>query len=324
MVTGDLREAAFSVTPSAVCEAHARIRSLVHRTPILTSQSLNDATGAELFFKAENLQKTGAFKARGATNAILTLVEQGFQGDVATHSSGNHGAALAWAAHRSGIGAHVVMPKDSVPNKIAAVQSYGARVHLCEASLQSRDDLCAHVMERTGSTFIHPYDDDWIIAGQGTAALELLEQVPDLETIIAPVGGGGLLSGTLITANEMAPGIDVYGAEPERSGDAFSSMNTGTLQGVTGINTIADGLRAGLSERTFQIIRGFAAGVLQVSEEAILSCTVDLLRYLKTVVEPSAAVALAGLMEHADSFRGKRVGVILTGGNLDLENPPWL
>ena len=310
------------MTRDAVIEAHARISPYIHRTPVLTSRRLNKQTKASLFFKAENLQKVGAFKARGALNAILSLDDDTLKRGVATHSSGNHGAALAFAASIVGATAHVVMPEDSLPNKIAAVRGYGAKLTLCQPTLAAREAACQKVVRETGATVIHPYDDERIIAGQGTAALELLSQTNDLDLIIAPVGGGGLLAGTALVGQDAE--ISVIAGEPTMADDAYRSLQAGQRILPESTATIADGLRTGLGQHNFAIIRDQVDAILLVSEDAIVHATQQLMHTLKTVVEPSAAVPMAAILEHPNTFAGKRVGVILSGGNLDLCSPPWL
>lgn len=312
------------MTLDSVVTAHARIAPHIHRTPVLSSELLDEMTGCSLFFKAENLQKVGAFKARGALNAVLSLDPAALSKGLATHSSGNHGAALAYAARIAGATAHVVMPKDSLPNKIAAVRGYGAQLTLCEPTLAARDAACDQVVADTGATVIHPYDDERIIAGQGTATLEFLSQTQALDIILAPVGGGGLLAGTAIVTKDKYPNMQVIAAEPAMADDAYRSWQAGERILPEATNTIADGLRTGLGERNFEIMQRHVDKVLLVSEDAILEATQKLLHYLKTVVEPSAAVPLAAVVEHASTFAGKRVGIILSGGNLDLSQPPWL
>ena len=303
-------------------QAHARIQPHVRRTPVLTSALLDRETGAQLFFKCENFQKAGAFKSRGACNAVFLLPEAEAQRGVATHSSGNHAAALARAAGLRGISAHIVMPNNSPKPKQLAVAGYGGRIVLCEPTLAAREQTCAAVMAETGATLIHPYDDDRIIAGAATAALELLEEVPDLDAVIAPVGGGGLLSGTSLAVKILRPGVRVYGAEPAQADDAAESLRAGRVVGKPA-NTIADGLRTMLSERTFAIIRQNVDGIETTGEEAIVGAMRRLWEIMKIVVEPSGAVAFAVVREHAALFAGQRVGVILSGGNVDLDALPW-
>ena len=312
------------MTLDSVTAAHQRISPHLHRTPVLSSRLLNARVEAQLFFKAENLQKVGAFKARGALNAVLAMAPARLQRGLATHSSGNHGAALAYAGGIAGAAVHVVMPENSLPNKIEAVRGYGAQVTLCAPTSGAREEVCRRIMAMTGANLVHPYDDDDIIAGQGTAALEFLQQEPGLDLIMAPIGGGGLISGTAIVAKGSGNALRVIGAEPAISDDAFRSWKSGKRVAPTRIDTIADGLRAGIGRRNFRCIRRQVDEILLASEENILNATKLLMHYLKTVIEPSAAVPMAAIIEHPERFTGKRVGIILSGGNLDLDAPPWL
>jgi len=301
------------VTYQEVLSAAARIRDGVHNTPVLRSSRLSSLWGVDVVFKCENLQKVGAFKARGALNAVRSLTPAQLQAGVVTHSSGNHAAALARAASLMGARADVVMPSNAPANKKAAVIGYGATVHECEPALAAREAATQAIIERTGAHLIHPYDDPWVIAGQGTAALEFLEQCPELELIIAPVGGGGLLSGCAIVG--QARGVAVIGAEPSGADDAFRSLRSGQLQTMPAPNTIADGLRGALSARTFAIIQNQVAAIVTVSEEEILSAMREVLNTLKLVIEPSAAVAVAALRQN--TFHAQKIGIILSGGNVD-------
>lgn len=311
-----------------IVEAHERIRPRIHRTPVLTSTSLNVLTGAQLFFKCENLQKTGSFKVRGATNAIFSLTEDEARCGVVTHSSGNHAAAVACAAAWRGIPALIVMPKNAPGVKCRAVESYGGRITFCEPNVTSRKETAARIQAETGAVMVHPYDDDRIIAGQATAAKELLEEVPDLDAVLAPVSGGGLLSGTCLGAKGLREQVRVYGCEPERANDAYRSLTSGTLQTLESSDTIADGLRASLSPRTFAILRKHADGILLVSEEEIVATMKLVWERMKIVIEPSSAVALAPLLRSSGlsemGMAGSRepgrlrIGVILSGGNVEL------
>ena len=303
--------------------AHERIAPHIHRTPVQTSRSLDDAVGAQLFFKCENLQKVGAFKARGACNAVFSLTAIDAARGVVTHSSGNHGAALAWAAQRRGIPAYVVMPDNAPAIKVANVRGFGGIVHFCAPTLAARESTCADVGHATGATLVHPYDDAAVIAGQGTATVELLQDRPDLDIVIAPVGGGGLLSGTAIAAKGMVPQITVLGAEPMGADDAARSLAAGALQPPPVARTIADGLRGALSPRTFSAISMHVAMIGTCSEEAIVTAMRITWERMKIVIEPSCAVPLACMLEGALAVKGKRVGVILTGGNVDLDRLPW-
>ena len=308
---------------AAIRVAHQRIASHIHRTPVQTSRSLDDVVGAQLFFKCENFQKVGAFKARGACNAVFSLSAIDAARGVVTHSSGNHGAALAWAAQRRGIPAYVVMPDNAPAIKVANVKGFGGIVHFCAPTLAARESTCADVGRATGATLVHPYDDAAVIAGQGTATLELLEDRPDLDIVIAPVGGGGLLSGTAIAARGMASQIMVMGAEPVGADDAARSLAAGALQPPPVARTIADGLRGALSPRTFSAISMHVATIGTCSEEAIVAAMRFTWERMKIVIEPSCAVPLACMLEGSLAVKGKRVGVILTGGNVDLDRLPW-
>src|SRR5215468_7255247 len=261
---------AIAVDLEAIRAAHARIGPCIRRTPVLSSEALDSASGATLFLKCENLQKIGAFKARGACNAVLSLSDAEAARGVVTHSSGNHGAAIAWAASRRGIPAWVVMPANAAEVKQAAIRAFGGTIRYCEATVAAREAACAAVQAETGATLVHPYNDWNVIAGQGTAALELLEDVPGLDVVIAPVGGGGLLSGTAISAKSLEPTIKVYGAEPAGADDAARSLRSGRIVPQTDPRTIADGLRSSLGEKTFGVIRARVDGIGTASEEAII------------------------------------------------------
>jgi threonine dehydratase len=312
-----------AVDLAAIHAAHARIRSHVHRTPVLTSRSLDAVAEATLFFKCENLQKVGAFKARGACNAVFSLDNAEARRGVVTHSSGNHGAAVAWAAARRGISAWVVMPENSAEIKKAAVQGLGATVRFCAPTLEARDTTCAAVLAETGAVLVHPYDDWRVIAGQGTAALELLEEIPDLDAIITPVGGGGLLSGTAIASRGMKPSIRIYGAEPAGADDAWRSLQSGRIVPQTDPRTIADGLRSSLGVKTFAVLSTLVDAIGTTSEEAIVQAMRLTWDKLKLVIEPSAAVPLAALVERKLPVAGLRVGIVVSGGNVDLDRLPW-
>jgi threonine dehydratase len=317
----------------AIVQAHARIAPRIHRTPVLTSNSLDAVIGARVFFKCDNLQKTGSFKIRGATNAIFSLSGEEAARGIVTQSSGNHGAAVACAAGWRGVPAWIVMPKNAPTVKQRAVESYGGQVTLCEPTLTSRAEISARVQAETGAVMIHPYDDDRIIAGQATAAKELLEEVGDLDAVFAPVSGGGLLSGTCLGAKGLRPEIRIFGCEPERADDAYRSLASGTLQSQDSSDTIADGLRAALSPRTFGILRERVAGVLRVSEEEIISATRMIWERMKIIIEPSSAVAVAPLLKPGalasmeipprPDGRPLKLGVIFSGGNVDLSSLPF-
>src|SRR5438132_6303021 len=321
-------------TWEAILAAHARIAPRIHRTPILTSASLNGITGAQLFFKCENLQKTGSFKIRGASNAILSLTDKEVAKGIVTQSSGNHGAAVACAAASRGVPAYIVMPKNAPKVKIRAIEAYGGKITFCEAKVSSRKETCDRVQAETGAHLVHPYDDDRIIAGQATAAKELLEEVGDLHAVFAPVSGGGLLSGTCLGAKGIRADLRVFGCEPERADDAYRSLTTGTLQSQDSSDTIADGLRASLAPRTFAILRRHVDRILLVSEEEIISTARLVWERMKIIVEPSSSVALAPLLKPAavkslnlpprSDGKPPKLGVIFSGGNVDLNALPWL
>jgi threonine dehydratase len=310
-------------TLSDIRAAHARIKPYIHRTPVMTSALLDRETGARLFFKCENFQKAGAFKSRGACNAVFSLSDVEAHRGVATHSSGNHAAALARAAGLRGIAAYIVMPNNSPKPKQAAVAGYGGQITLCEPTLEARERTCNQVIETTGATLIHPYNDDRIIAGQGTAALELLEEIPDLDFVIAPVGGGGLLSGTALAVKSLRPTARVFGAEPAQASDAAESMKAGRIISKPA-NTIADGLRTMLGELNFPIVREHVDEIALVSEDGIVAAMRRIWEIMKIIVEPSGAVSFAAVREHTAQFAGKRVGIIVSGGNVDLELLPWM
>jgi len=316
----------------SIVEAHSRIAPRIHRTPVLTSKSLDAMVGQRVFFKCENLQKTGSFKIRGATNAIFSLSDEEISRGVVTQSSGNHGAAVACAAAWRGVPAWIVMPINAPTVKQIAVEGYGGRVTLCEPTMTSRNEASTRILAETGASMIHPYDDDRVIAGQASAGKELLEEIGDLDAVFAPVSGGGLLSGTCLGAKGVRPAVHVFRCEPAQADDAYRSLETGTLQTLDSSNTIADGLRASLSARTFAILREHVAGILRVSEEEIISATRLIWERMKIIVEPSAAVAIApllrervvavlGLSARADGGRLK-LGVIFSGGNVDLSALP--
>lgn len=316
-----------------IVAAHARISLRIHRTPILTSASLNAMTGAQLSFKCENLQKTGSFKIRGASNAILSLADEEVKKGIVTHSSGNHAAAVACAAAWRGVPAWIVMPKNAPEVKIRAVEGYGGKINFCEPRVAARTEMAARIQAETGAVMIHPYDDDRIIAGQATAAKELMEDVPDLDALLAPVSGGGLLSGTALSAKQLRSDIRVYGCEPERADDASRSLTAGTLQSLESSDTIADGLRASLAPRTFAILRGNVDGIFLATEEEIIAATKLIWERMKIIVEPSSAIALAPLLKPGAVSRivdrgttreaRAKIGVILSGGNVDLQALPF-
>jgi threonine dehydratase len=312
-----------SLNLDTIRAAHQRIRPYIHRTPVLTNSWLNDACRASLFFKCENLQKIGAFKARGATNAVFALDDETARRGVATHSSGNHGAAVARAAKLRGIPAHIVMPSNSAKVKIRAVEGYSAQVVFCEPTEESREIKCEEVIKKTGATLIHSFENEHVIAGQGTAAMELLEDITDLDVIICPVGGGGLLSGTAIAAKSMRPQIKVIAVEPQNADDAAQSFRAGRRLVTEKKFTIADGLRTNIGEPNFAIIQQYVDDIVTVSEEAIVLAMRAIWETIKIVIEPSAAVPYAAIAERIIEVAGKRVGIILTGGNVDLDALPW-
>lgn len=311
------------LTLADIRAAHERIRERIHRTPVLTSATLDQRSGGKLFFKCENMQKGGAFKARGATNAVFSLSDAEAARGVATHSSGNHGGALSRAAKLRGIPAYIVMPNNVPLAKRAAVERLGGKIVLCEPNVPAREAAAAKLVTDTGATLIHPFDDLRVMAGQGTATLELLEQAPDLDIIVAPIGGGGLISGTAVAAHGLKPGIRVIGSEPAGADDAYRSFHAGKRIPIVQANTIADGLRSSTSERTFAEIRSHVDDVVTVAEESIVAAMRAIWEVLKIVVEPSGAVSYAAIVEQKLDLRGKRVGIILTGGNLDLDKLPW-
>jgi threonine dehydratase len=307
----------------AIRAAHRRISPRIHRTPVLTSESLDEMAGARIYFKCENLQKTGSFKIRGATNAVFSLTDEEAKHGVVAPSSGNHAAALSLAARWRGIPAWIIMPSNSSTVKMRAVEAYGGKITQCEPNMASREATAAAVMQHTGAHLVHPYNDVRVIAGQGTAALELLEEVPDLDLIVTPASGGGLMSGTAIAAKSMQPGIRVVGGEPRNADDIFRSMASGKIEAASLADTIADGLRATLSPLTFSIVRERVDQISLVAEEEIVSTMLLLWERMKLVVEPSGAVAAAPVLLRRIGAEGKKVGVVLSGGNLDLQNLPF-
>jgi threonine dehydratase len=306
-----------------VLAAHERIRPHVHRTPVLTSSHLDGLAGARLFLKCENLQKIGAFKARGACNAVFGLSEEQAARGVLTHSSGNHGQALAYAAAKRGIPATIVMPETSARPKLDAVRGYGGRVVTCAPGTKAREDAVAAELERTGAEIVHPYADARVIAGQGTCARELIEEAGPLDAVVAPVGGGGLIAGTCVAVAGLAPRMTVFAAEPANADDAFRSKQAGQLIEDDAPQTIADGLRASLKPITFHYVRNAVEAVLTVTEAEIVAAMRLVWERLKIVIEPSSAVAVAAVLKNAPRFAGQRVGIIVTGGNVDLDRLPW-
>jgi threonine dehydratase len=303
--------------------AHSRIRPFIHYTPVLTSQQINRMFDCELFFKCENLQRVGAFKFRGATNAVLQLSETEKRRGVVTHSSGNHAAALALAASMNGVKAHIVMPETAPEVKKKAVAGYGAEITFCKPTLQAREETTRIIMDKTGATLIHPYDNFNVICGQGTAALELLSDRPNLDFVIAPVGGGGLMSGTSTCVKGLAGGTKVIGAEPVNANDAWKSFTGGQLVPSVNPLTVADGLLTSLSEMTFTIIRKNVDQILTVSEESIIECMLLVWERMKIIIEPSSATVLAVVKENPEIFKGKKAGLIVSGGNVDFRKLPF-
>jgi threonine dehydratase len=306
------------ITKKAVELAAKTIEPYIHRTPVLTSKSINELTGIDFYFKCENFQKIGAFKIRGGMNASLSLSPAQLKNGIATHSSGNHAQALAYAAKTLGIKAYIVMPKSSPQVKVDAVRGYGAEVIICESNQAAREAALNKVVAETGAEFIHPYDDYRVITGQATCVKELIEEVPTLDVVITPVGGGGLLSGTCLGAQFFKPGLKVYGGEPEGAADAVLSLQSGKVEKAPFINTIADGLLTTLSEQTLGIIKEHVTDILLVSEEEIIAALRLIYERMKIIVEPSCVVPFAAAMRNAHLFKGKKVGIILTGGNVDL------
>lgn len=307
-----------------VTAAHDRIRPHIHRTPVLTSSYLNDLVGAELFFKCENFQKAGAFKVRGACNAVFGLTEDQARLGVCTHSSGNHALSLSYAAGRRGIPCNVVMPRTAPQAKKDAVRGYGGVITECEPSTSSREAVFAQVQAQSGGEFVHPYNDPRVIAGQATCSRELLEQVEDLDCVVAPIGGGGMISGTCLTMSALAPGVDVYAAEPLNADDAYRSFKAGRIIADDAPDTVADGLKVPLKDLTWHFVSNHVADIFTATEEEIVAAMKLTWKRMKIVMEPSCAVPLATILKNKDVFRGRRVGVIITGGNVDLDTLPWM
>ena len=303
-------------------EAHRRIAKHIERTPVVRCDSVDNVLNGRVYFKCENLQAAGAFKSRGACNAVFSLTEEEAQLGVVTHSSGNHAAALSRAASLRGIPAFVVMPRNSRPQKIEAVKRFGGRITMCEPGLENRERTAAEVIAETGATLIHPYDDERIIAGQGTALLELFDEVPDLDVVMTPVGGGGLLSGTAIAAKSIRPVMEVWAGEPRGADDAYRSWKSGQFVPSTDPHTIADGLLTSLGKLTFPIILEYVDQFFLASEQPIIDAVHWLHRAAELTVEPSAIVTLAALVENEVDLRGRKIGIILSGGNFDIEQLP--
>ena len=313
-----------NLTIEDVKEAHARIRPYIHRTPVLTSTYLDDRTGARLFFKCENFQKAGAFKVRGACNAVFGLSDEQAKNGVCTHSSGNHALSLSYAAGQRGIPCNVVMPRTAPEAKKAALRGYGGKITECEPSTSSREEVFARVQAETGGEFVHPYNDPRVITGQATCSLELMQEVEDLDAIVAPIGGGGMISGTCLTLSNIAPHVEIYAAEPEQADDAYRSFKAGHIIADDAPVTVADGLKVPLKENTWHYVSNFVTDILTASEEEIIAAMKLTWERMKIVMEPSCAVPLAVILKNPDIFAGKKVGVIITGGNVDLDKLPWI
>lgn len=325
MTCNIISKSAMNVPDSKIIrQAALKIRQYIHRTPVMTCENLNNIAKANLFFKCENFQKVGAFKFRGACNAVFSLSEEEAKQGVATHSSGNHAAALTLAARMRGIPAHIVMPKTAPAVKKEAVAGYGAQITFCEPTLQSRESTLEEVVKETGAAFVHPYNDYGIIAGQATAGLELLEEIQELDIAMTPVGGGGLLSGTALSFSYFSPSTQVIAAEPEGADDAFRSLQAGKIIPSENPKTISDGLLTSLGNKTFPIIQKHVKQIVTVSDEATIAAMRYIWERMKIVVEPSAAVPFGAVLEKKVDFSGKRIGIILSGGNVDLNKLPWL
>jgi threonine dehydratase len=310
-------------TQEDIILVHDKIRSQIHRTPVLTSVSINSIAGCEIFFKCENMQKVGAFKFRGASSAVMFLTEEELKRGVATHSSGNHAAALALAAKMKNSSAYIVMPRTAPQIKKIAVEGYGAKIVFSEATLKSREETLEKVVEETGALFVHPFNNYSIIAGQATAAKEIFEEVEKPDYLITPVGGGGLLSGSSLSAKYFSPSTKVIGAEPMGADDAFRSIRDNTIYPSENPKTICDGLLTSLGEFTFNIIKNNVERIITVDEDTIVKAMRMIWERMKIIVEPSSAITLAVIIANKDLFREKRVAVVLSGGNVDLNNLPW-
>lgn len=312
------------VSFDSICEAHARIASRVHLTPVVTSRTFNALVNAEVYFKCESLQRGGAFKARGALNAVFSLDEAVAARGIVAHSSGNHGAAVALAAREREVHADIVVPRNSAKAKIAAAERYGATMHFCEPTMAAREAMAQEIVDRTGGVLVHPFDNPYVIAGQGTAALELLQKHSDIEVVMAPISGGGLICGTALAAHGVNPAIRVVGAEPRLADDAARSLASGRIETNSGGDTIADGLRATLSARTFALIREHLDSIATVSEDEIITAMRTFADIFKLIIEPSSAVPVAALLYgRVPQAKGRRTGVIISGGNVDLDVLPW-
>ncbi|WP_296426305.1 beta-hydroxyaspartate dehydratase BhcB [Yoonia sp.] len=307
-----------------VIDAHARITPHIHRTPVLTSSYLNALTGAELFFKCENFQKAGAFKVRGASNAVFGLSPEDAAKGVCTHSSGNHALSLSYAAGRRGIPCNVVMPRTAPQAKKDAVRGYGGIITECAPSTTSREEVFAQVQAQTGGNFVHPYNDPRVIAGQGTCSREFMEQTDGLDMMVAPIGGGGMISGTCLTLSNIAPEVQIIAAEPEQADDAYRSFKAGHIIADDAPVTIADGLKVPLKDLTWHFVSTYVTDILTASEQEIIDAMKLTWQRMKIVMEPSCAVPLATILKNPELFKGKRVGVVITGGNVDLDKLPWM
>ncbi|MDX1313864.1 MAG: pyridoxal-phosphate dependent enzyme [Eudoraea sp.] len=304
-------------------DTHRRITPFIHRTPVMTSRLIDQKAGAALFFKCENFQGMGAYKLRGATNAILQLSESQRKKGVVTHSSGNFAQALSLAAQRLGVDAHIVMPSSAPKVKMEGVKAYGGNIYICAPTLEAREAEADRIAEETGATFMHPSNDMEVILGQGTAAMELLEDHPDLDVIVTPVGGGGLIAGSALAAHYFGNNCQVIGAEPFEVDDAYRSFHSGKIETNETTNTIADGLKTVLGDQTFPIIRQYVHDIIRVTEEEIVSAMKLIWERMKIIVEPSSAVALAAVLREPEYFQGKKVGIVISGGNVDLGNLPF-
>jgi threonine dehydratase len=307
-----------------VVAAHDRIHPYIHRTPVLTSSYFNELVGAELFFKCENFQKAGAFKVRGACNAVFGLSEAQAEAGVCTHSSGNHALSLSYAAGRRGIACNVVMPRTAPEAKKDAVRGYGGVITECEPSTTSREAVFAQVQARTGGDFVHPYNDPRVVAGQATCSREFMEQVEGLNCMVAPIGGGGMISGTCLTLSSTAPGVEIFAAEPKNADDAYRSFKAGHIIADDAPETVADGLKVPLKDLTWHFVSNHVTDIFTATEEEIIEAMKLTWKRMKIVIEPSCAVPLAIILKNKDVFRGRRVGVIITGGNVDLDTLPWM
>ncbi len=304
--------------------AHERIKPHINRTPVRTSAYLNELTGAELFFKCENFQEPGAFKVRGASNAVFGLSDEQAKMGVATHSSGNHASCLSYAASRRGIPCNVVMPRTAPQAKKDTVRRYGGVITECEPSTTSREETFARVQAETGGDFVHPYNDPRVIAGQATCSAEFIEQVPELEMMVAPIGGGGMISGTCLTLSNLAPEIEIIASEPEQADDAYRSFKAGYIIADDAPKTIADGLLVPLKELTWHFVSNHVTDIYTASDAEIIDAMKLTWKHLRIVMEASCAVPLATILKNKNRFAGKRVGIIVTGGNVDLDTLPWL